>query len=94
MVKRWTIGVVCLMVIVWSVAPGRAWGPVGHKVVARIAASQLTPAAKDKVAKILDLDHPTAGEIADALAAAAVWPDSVARDKFPDSRRGTSSTSG
>jgi nuclease S1 len=85
MVKRWTIGVACLMVIVWSAVPGRAWGPVGHRVVARIAASQLTTAAKDKVAKILEPDKPNV-DVAEALADAAEWPDIVARDKFPDSQ--------
>ena len=86
MVKRCTIVLACLLLVVWSVAPGRAWGPVGHRVVARIAASQLTKAANEKVAKILDLDKPSARDIAEALADAAIWPDSVARDKFPDSQ--------
>lgn len=85
MVKRWAIGVACLVVVVWSAVPGRAWGPVGHRVVARIAASQLTTAAKAKVAKILEPDKPNA-DVADVLADAAEWPDTVARDKFPDSQ--------
>jgi hypothetical protein len=85
-VKPCTIGVACLMLVVWSVEPGRAWGPVGHRVVARIAASQLTTAAKNKVAKILELGKPNASEIAEALADAAEWPDSVARDKYKASQ--------
>jgi len=86
MAKRFTIGLVCLALVVVSVEPGRAWGPVGHRVVARIAAKLLTSHAKDKVVKILEVDSPNDGEIADALADAAEWPDSVARDKYEQSQ--------
>ena len=86
MAKPLTIGLVFLGLVVWSVEPGRAWGPVGHRVVARIAASLLTPEAKAKVAKILDVDPPNASAVAEALADAAEWPDSVARHKYEQSQ--------
>jgi hypothetical protein len=61
-----------------------AWGEVGHRVVARIAASQLTPAARANVARILGVQNTTAA-VAAALADAAEWPDAVARAKYPQS---------
>src|SRR5947208_4869398 len=60
------------------------WREVGHRVVGRIAATQLTPGAQKKVAGILDVDN-TKTAVADALADAAEWPDSVARDEYPQS---------
>jgi hypothetical protein len=66
----------CLLVL----SPCFAWGEVGHRVVGRIAASQLTPAARANVARILDVENTTTA-VADALADAAEWPDAVARTK-------------
>jgi nuclease S1 len=64
-------------------APARcfAWGEVGHRVVARIAASQLTPAARANVARILGVPN-TQAAVASALSDAAEWPDAVARSKY------------
>jgi len=64
-------------------APARclAWGEVGHRVVARIAASQLTPAARANVARILGVQNTTTA-VAAALSDAAEWPDAVARAKY------------
>src|SRR5436190_1805125 len=58
-----------------------AWGEVGHRIVARIAASQLTPAARANVARILGVEN-TQAAVANALADAAEWPDAVARSKY------------
>jgi len=41
--------VTCLLVIAASAAPLAAWGPVGHRVVAAVAESQLTPEARAQV---------------------------------------------
>jgi hypothetical protein len=78
-------GLICLAMVVWSVEPGGAWGPVGHRVVARIAASLISRDARVKVATLLDLEGNTRSEVADSLADAAEWPDSVARDKYEQS---------
>ena len=86
MAKLFTIGLVALVLVVWSVEPGGAWGRVGHRVVARIAATLLTSDANAKVAKILKVDPSDASAVADALADAAEWPDSVARDRYDQSQ--------
>src|SRR5437868_2055631 len=65
-------------------APTWAWGDTGHKVVGRIAALKLTPAARARVATILGVDDDVAS-VSDAMAEAAVWPDHVARNRFPQS---------
>lgn len=50
------------------------WWETGHQVVARIAAAHLTPAARTRIARILEVpDTPEA--IADALAKASTWAD-------------------
>ena len=64
--------------------PAWSWGDVGHKVVARVAAQKLTPAARSKVAALLGSEDDPAS-VSDAMADAAVWPDHVARTKFPQS---------
>lgn len=59
------------------VLPAGAWGPLGHRAIAGIAAENLTPAARDFVASRL------AGE---TLADVANWADSVTRDpRYPGS---------
>ena len=70
-----------------------AWGNAGHEIVAVIAADNLSPAARDHVAKILgtgsDLDS-----IEKAMAAASIRPDTefIEEDRST-ARPGTSSTS-
>jgi hypothetical protein len=50
------------------------WWETGHQTVARIAAAHLTPAARTRVARILEVpDSPEA--VADALAKASTWAD-------------------
>ena len=56
--------------------PAFGWWETGHRTVARIAAQHLTPAARMRLAKILNV--PDALEaIADALAIGSTWPDEV-----------------
>jgi hypothetical protein len=74
----WGVGVIL------AVQPCWGWGEVGHRVVGRVAASLLTPAAQRKVAEILEVDN-TKTAVADALAEAAEWPDVVARDEYKQS---------
>jgi hypothetical protein len=55
------------------------WWETGHQTVSRIAALHLTPAARTRVARILDVpDTPQA--VADALAQASTWADETKND--------------
>jgi hypothetical protein len=59
--------------------PAFCWWETGHQVVARIAAAHLTPTARTRVARILNVpDNPDA--IANALAAASTWADETKKD--------------
>ncbi|HEV7521931.1 MAG TPA: S1/P1 nuclease, partial [Candidatus Angelobacter sp.] len=49
-----------------------AWGPKGHAIVADIAASRLTPAAKQNLQLLLG---------ADSLASVASWADAVRKER-------------
>jgi hypothetical protein len=53
-----------------------AWGPLGHRIVARLAEAQLTPQARDEVQKLLALSG------ARHLSDVAVWADDL-RDTDP-----------
>jgi hypothetical protein len=55
------------------------WWETGHRTVARIAAAHLSPAARVRIARILNVpDSPDA--IADALSVASTWPDEVKKE--------------
>ena len=70
MTKLLYTGLTCLALVALAIEPCVAWGEVGHRVVGRIAASLLTPAAQRKVATILEVEN-TKPAVADALADAA-----------------------
>jgi hypothetical protein len=54
--------------------PAYPWWETGHRTVARIAVTHLTPAARTRLARILNVaDTPEA--LADALAVASTWAD-------------------
>ena len=54
--------------------PAYSWWETGHQAIARVAAAHLTPAARVRLARILDVpDTPEA--LADALARASTWAD-------------------
>ena len=55
----------------------RAWGPVGHRVAAKVAEGRLTPAARAAVAGLLDEDKD--------LGTASNWPDVHGRKDIPES---------
>ncbi len=59
--------------IFWSL-PAFGWWETGHRTVARIAASHLTPAARIRLAKILNAPD-NVDAIADALALGSTWAD-------------------
>ncbi|KRG70067.1 S1/P1 nuclease [Pseudoxanthomonas dokdonensis] len=52
-------------------APALAWGPTGHRLVAELAESRLTPAAQAQVHSLL------AGEAEPSLAGIANWADNL-----------------
>jgi hypothetical protein len=62
---------VCLAV------PASAWGPVAHRVVARVAARHLSPAARHETARLLE---------GTSLADVAFWADEI-RERRPDTAR-------
>ncbi len=54
--------------------PAYSWWETGHRVVARIAALHLTPAARTRVARILNVPD-TLDDVSEALAVASTWAD-------------------
>ncbi|HEY2016214.1 MAG TPA: S1/P1 nuclease [Bryobacteraceae bacterium] len=61
--------------LVAGCVPAFAWGPEGHRLVARIAWEQLTPAVRERVAAILAPDQ--------TLPSIASWADEIRRAR-PD----------
>ena len=67
-----------ILLTCWLIRPfsAAAWWETGHEAIARLAAARLTPAARTRVAQILQVpDTPDA--VADALAEASIWADHV-----------------
>lgn len=65
-----------LLLTLWiaSGSPAYPWWETGHQTVARVALTRLTPAARTRVARILNVaDTPEA--LSDALAKASTWAD-------------------
>jgi hypothetical protein len=60
--------------------PARAWFPEGHEIVAIIAADDLTPSARWRVAQILSVPDNT-GSVEKAMVAASIRPDIQFRDE-------------
>jgi hypothetical protein len=56
-------------------SPALAWGPEGHEIVARIAAHELTPAARGSVEDLLGAPAD------DAMAKVSSWPDWQGRER-------------
>src|SRR5690348_1760688 len=68
---RWPAALLCALLLA---TPAPAWWETGHRTVARIAAFHLTPAARSRIARILNVPD-TSESVADALSAASTWPD-------------------
>ena len=67
----------CILVVVLATIPVDeclAWGAEGHRIVAAVAADELTPAARAQVAQLLDTDNATAG-----MVAISTWADEIRR---------------
>jgi hypothetical protein len=78
-VLRTTLGWIAALVaaVGLQASPARAWGDLGHRVVAAIAYHRLTPRAKTRVDQLLAQDHDDL--TANDFASAATWAD---RDAF------------
>lgn len=68
--------VVLLIALMLCAAPAFAWGPLGHRIVARLAEAQLTPQAWAEAQKLLAVNG------ARHLADVSVWADDL-RDSDP-----------
>ncbi len=66
----------CCFLVPW---PLFAWWETGHQTIARIAAAHLTPAARARIAQILDVEN-TPDAVADAMAQASIWADETKRE--------------
>jgi nuclease S1 len=74
-----------VLTVLLRVASAWPWGADGHQIVARIAAKNLSATARRNVARLLRVSsNPSA--VANAMAAAAIWPDTVLRDLDPDTK--------
>ena len=69
-----SVSLIALSCCLLYTAPAYGWWETGHRAIARIAAAELTPASRTRVARILNVaDTPEA--VSDALAAASTWAD-------------------
>jgi hypothetical protein len=76
------IRLIAICCIFWSY-PAFAWWETGHRTVARIAAAHLTPAARIRIARILNVPD-SVDAIADALALGSTWADEIKKDTHTD----------
>ncbi len=69
-----SFGKILLTYCLVCTTPAYGWWETGHRTVARLAAYHLTPAARTRLARILNVsDTPEA--VADALSVASTWAD-------------------
>jgi len=73
---RRVIAIAAIVAAVVMPSAAWAWGNEGHKVVALIAASELSPAAKAKVEQLLG------GDAASTMADVSTWADKIRRDRL------------
>lgn len=69
--------VLCILLLLAAPSPASAWGPLGHRLVARLAEYQLTPVARAEALRLLALEQH--GSLADV----ANWADEL-RENDPD----------
>jgi len=63
-----------LLALCIAASPAYPWWETGHEVVARIAVTELTPAARTRIAHILNMPASTEA-LSNALAQASTWAD-------------------
>jgi len=73
MFKKSLVLVLCWMI---NTVPGFGWSRAGHRIVAKIAAKNLSPVARKKLALILETNDTG---IEAAMADASSWPDEINR---------------
>ena len=61
--------------LVSGITPAFAWGTEGHRIVAFIAASELTPPARAEVSRLLG------GSLPRAMVRVSTWADAIRRDR-------------
>ena len=66
------LSALAIVVLVSTAPPVWAWGPLGHRVIARLAERKLNPSARKAVAALL--------EEAETIADASTWADEHVRD--------------
>lgn len=66
----------CVLIALLATSPSWGWWETGHRVVARLAAARLTPAARTRVARILNVPD-TVDAVTGGLADASIWADEV-----------------
>ena len=72
--KTIVVTIVTAITLLLLATPAWSWGHEGHRVVARIAAKNLSQEARIKIAAILQTN--TAG-VEEAMAGASTWPDEI-----------------
>jgi hypothetical protein len=70
--RSWLVVVLSLLAALQAAPPVRAWGPRGHRVIAKFAERHLNPAAKEAIAGLL--------EPGESLADASTWADEHRRE--------------
>ncbi len=73
-VRAYTTAALVFVLAVHASTPARAWGPLGHRVIARLAEKHLTQKAKSAVGALL--------EPGESIADASLWADDN-QDQFP-----------
>ncbi|MFL6449327.1 MAG: S1/P1 nuclease [Bryobacteraceae bacterium] len=73
---------IAICCILWT-CPALGWWETGHRTVARIAAAHLTPAARIRIARILNVPD-NVDAIAEALALGSTWADEIKKDTHTD----------
>jgi hypothetical protein len=73
MIRSWAIRKLAFALALLYAAPGFAWGPEGHRLVARIAQNLLTPETAARIQATLAPDE--------TIAARASWADEVRRER-------------
>jgi hypothetical protein len=70
--KLWHIISALVLAVGIAPAPCLAWGIEGHRIIAAIAADELTPAAKNQIEQLLG-----SGDVSAAMMDASTWADEI-----------------
>ena len=70
--KPWHLTTAIVLAVGVTPAPSFAWGVEGHRIIAAIAADELTPAAKTQIEQLLG-----SGDVSAAMMDASTWADEI-----------------